>query len=141
MAFIVDSNVFIGMERRGLGIAELPRLGPSEPVALASMTAAELLIGVARSVHPARKTARAAFVEAIFQRLPTLPFDLEAARAHAQLWVDLAASGTPIGPHDMLIAAIARSNGYAVMTDNVGEFRRVAGLAVIQPTWPTEVAR
>jgi hypothetical protein len=76
MAFVVDSNVFIGMERRGLGIADRSRIGPKEPAALASMTASELLIGVTRSVPSPSTTVRATFVEAICQRLPVLLFDL-----------------------------------------------------------------
>lgn len=140
MAMIVDSNVFIGMERRGLKVADLPVLGPSEPTALARITASELLIGVARSALSPRRTARSAFVEVILRQLPILPFDLAVARVHAQLWVDLSNAGTPIGPHDMLIAATALSNGYSVLTDNLAEFRRVPGLRVIQPTWPTNTA-
>jgi predicted nucleic acid-binding protein len=81
--------------------------------------------------------ARAAFVEAICLRLPILPFDLAAARVHARLWADLATAGTPIGPHDLLIAATALSNDYAILTDNVVEFQRVPGLAVAQPNWPS----
>jgi predicted nucleic acid-binding protein len=137
MALLIDSNVFIGMARRHLGIADLPRLGPDEPVALASITASELLIGVMRAVPSPRTTARTAFVETICRRLPVLPFDLAAAREHARLWASLAAAGTPIGPHDMLIAATALANGYAVLTDNAGEFQRVPGLVVVQPNWPS----
>jgi predicted nucleic acid-binding protein len=125
------------MERRGLGIADLSRIGPDAPTALTSITASELLIGVARSAPSRRKTARAAFVEAFCQRLPILPFDLAAARVHARLWAELAAAGTPIGPHDLLIAATAVSNSYAILTDNIAEFERVGGLIVLRPTWPT----
>lgn len=137
MALIVDSTVLIGMERRGLGFTDIARIGPNESTAIASITASELLIGVMRSVPSPKTTARAAFVEAICQRLPVLPFDLAAARVHARLWADLAATGTPIGPHDMLIAATALSNGYAILTDNIGEFQGVPRLVVIQPTWPS----
>jgi tRNA(fMet)-specific endonuclease VapC len=125
------------MERRGLGIADLARIGPDTPTALASITASELLIGVLRSVPSPRTTARAAFVEAICQRLPILPFDLAAARVHARLWVDLASVGTPIGPHDLQIAATAVANGFTIVTDNVAEFQRIPELGVVQPTWPS----
>jgi predicted nucleic acid-binding protein len=136
MAILVDSNVFIGLERRGLRIADLPRIGPDEPAALASITAAELLIGVRRSAPSPRTTTRSAFVQAICQTLPVLPFDLVAARVHAQLWSDLASAGTLIGPHDLLIAATAVSAGYAILTDNTREFGRIPDLVVIRPIWP-----
>ncbi len=136
MALLIDSNVFIGLERRGLGIDQLPLIGPDEPAALASITASELIVGVLRAAPSPRTTARAAFVDAICQRLPVLPFDLAAARVHARIWSELATAGTPIGPADLLIAATALTHAYAIITDNAREFRRVPGLRVIQPTWP-----
>lgn len=39
-------------------------------------------------------------------------------------------AGTPIGPNDLLIAAQALDLGLTVVTDNVDEFARVAGLRV-----------
>lgn len=136
MALLIDSNVFIGLERRGLGIDDLRRIGPDEPTALASITASELLVGVYRSPPSRRTTARLVFVDAVCRRLPVLAFDLDVARTHARLWANLAAAGTPIGPADLLIAATALAHGYAVFTENAREFQRVPGLVVVQPTWP-----
>jgi len=45
----------------------------------------------------------------------------------------LEAKETPIGPHDMLIAAHALSLGLRLVTDNLKEFRRVRGLKA--ETW------
>jgi tRNA(fMet)-specific endonuclease VapC len=36
--------------------------------------------------------------------------------------------GTPIGPYDLLIAAIALANGLVLVTHNTAEFSRVSGL-------------
>jgi tRNA(fMet)-specific endonuclease VapC len=41
---------------------------------------------------------------------------------------DLAAQGKLIGPNDLMIAAIARTHQATLVTHNVGEFGRVAGL-------------
>ncbi|HLH21188.1 MAG TPA: PIN domain-containing protein [Chloroflexota bacterium] len=60
---------------------------------------------------------------------------LVAARVHARIWSDLATIGQPIGAHDLLIAATALAHGYAVLTNNLREFQRVAGLVVRQPNW------
>ena len=38
------------------------------------------------------------------------------------------AKGTPIGPNDLLIAAIALANGLTLITHNTVEFSRVVGL-------------
>jgi tRNA(fMet)-specific endonuclease VapC len=40
----------------------------------------------------------------------------------------LGEAGTPIGPHDVLIAATARRHGYTLVTHNTREFIRVPGL-------------
>jgi tRNA(fMet)-specific endonuclease VapC len=42
----------------------------------------------------------------------------------------LEASGQPIGPYDMLIAAQALSKDLILVTDNEREFGRVAGLRI-----------
>ncbi|MEH2395637.1 MAG: hypothetical protein V7K21_29620 [Nostoc sp.] len=43
---------------------------------------------------------------------------------------ELAASGTPIGPYDVQIAAIAMTNNLIVVTHNKKEFSRVNGLQI-----------
>jgi tRNA(fMet)-specific endonuclease VapC len=42
--------------------------------------------------------------------------------------VELEAAGTPIGPHDTLIAATALRHQATLVTRNVREFSRVQGL-------------
>ena len=49
----------------------------------------------------------------------------------ARIRLELEAAGTPIGPTDLLIAAIARRHGRILVTHNVREFTRVAGLDVV----------
>jgi len=60
----------------------------------------------------------------------SLPFDDRAAETYAQIRATLEAAGTPIGPYDLQIAAIALANGLIVVTHNTREFGRVAGLLV-----------
>ena len=133
---MIDTSVFITLERRGQPIASLTATTSDEPVALAAITASELLTGVLRADSPRRRALREAFVEAILDTLPVVPVDLRVARLHAQIWSHLLDSGQVIGAHDMLIAATAVAHGYSVLTDNVREFQRVPGLEVRRPTWP-----
>ena len=142
MGAVVDTTVFIDLEHATLrhddarwgkliGQRLLECLGPDEEAAIAAITASELLHGVHRAdaEHRAR---REAFVESILAAVPTLDFDLLAARAHARLWADLARSGVDIGPHDRIVAAIAISLGWRVATANVRHFERVPGLNVVE---------
>jgi predicted nucleic acid-binding protein len=137
MALLIDASVFITLERRGDDPANLDVLAPDDQLGLAAITAAELLIGVERADTAGRRARRAAFVESLLQRVPIVPIDLAVARVLAQIWAQLAAAGTPIGPYDLLVAATALSRGDAVLTENVQEFRRVSNLTVRQPAWPT----
>ncbi len=42
--------------------------------------------------------------------------------------MELERAGRPIGPYDLLIAGQALSHGLILVTNNVTEFQRVAGL-------------
>lgn len=59
-----------------------------------------------------------------------LAFEPEDARHAGDIRAFLEASGTPIGPYDVLIAAQARRHGAALVTINRREFDRVPGLIV-----------
>lgn len=135
MALLIDSNIFIALERRGLRIAALEVLVPAESLAISAITVSELLTGVLRAPLGARRDARAVFVESIITRIPIVPFNLEAARTHARIGADLATAGRSIGAHDLMIAAIAMTHGYAVFTDNLREFQRVSDLSIQRPNW------
>jgi tRNA(fMet)-specific endonuclease VapC len=135
VAQLIDSSVFIALERRGQRLHDLAAVVPDEPLALASITASELLAGVHRADSPERRLRREAFVEAVLERVPVLPFELRTARVHARIWAQLVSGGRSIGAHDLLIAATALAHGYAVLTQNRREFERVPGLVVRQPNW------
>jgi len=63
-----------------------------------------------------------------------LPFTHQASIIAADLWADLKRRGQPIGDIDVLIAAIALSEGLAVATHNTIHFNRVPGLTVVDWT-------
>jgi len=91
---------------------------------------AELLVGVHRANTPARRARRSAYVEALLARLPVLAFDAAVARTHSQLQSVLARNIT-LGAHDLIIGATAITHGFALLTANVADFRRMPGLTVV----------
>ena len=135
MARLIDSSVFIELERRGGSLSALDAILLGEQLALASITASELLVGVHRSAVEQHRRRRLHFVENVLSQVPVLSFDLEAARIHAQLAAKLATVGQPIGLNDLLIAAIAMAQGYSVLTHNLRHFERVPGLVVQSTGW------
>jgi tRNA(fMet)-specific endonuclease VapC len=63
-----------------------------------------------------------------FEPFWNLPFDDRAAEEYGIIRADLERAGTPIGPNDLLIAALARSRDLTLVSLNRREFDRVAGL-------------
>ncbi len=135
MAVLVDSSTFVRAERLHLSPAEVGALSSGDRMAIAAITASELLVGVYRSRHLAYRVQRERFVRWILESFPSLPFDLTVAEVYAQLWANLAESGSLIAAHDLIIAATAVAHGYSVLTENVAHFRTVPGLDVRQPRW------
>ena len=133
MGFLIDSNILIAAERGQFSLADLARDVAGESLALSAVTASELLHGVHRATDPGVREKRARFVEYVLGLFPILPFDLEIARVHAELWAAMQQAGQTIGAHDLIIAATARAIGYGVITANSAEFQRVPGLTVVNP--------
>jgi tRNA(fMet)-specific endonuclease VapC len=138
---LLDTTVFIDLERavRRLSPATAmaavserleEQLGPDEDVAIAAITASELLHGVHRA-SPAYRARREAFVEAVLTAFPPLPFGLLAARAHARIWAELASTGQDVGAHDRIVAATAITAGWRVGTANTRHFERIDGLDIL----------
>lgn len=130
MAVLIDASILIEAERGRLALEPHVAQRPEEEFFLSVITASELLHGVHRAVQPEVRTKRSAFVEAILERFPLLPVDIGTARAHAQVWAELAATGQMIGAHDLWLAATCIAHGLTMVTANVREFARVPGLAV-----------
>ena len=61
----------------------------------------------------------------------TLPLTISAARQAAEIYADLRATGQPIGHTDCLIAGIALTNGFQLVTNNTDHFKRVKGLEIV----------
>lgn len=140
MGTVLDTTVFVEFERATRGLpperamqdvsARLEdRLGGDEEVAIAAITASELLHGVHRA-NDEHRARREAFVEAVLGAFPALAFDLLVARVHARLWAGLASSGSDVGPHDRIVAASAISAGWRVGSANARHFRDIPGLEV-----------
>jgi tRNA(fMet)-specific endonuclease VapC len=68
------------------------------------------------------------WVEITLEEFDVQPFSEDADRHYALLRTALEHKGTPIGQHDMLIAAHALALDATLVTDNTREFSRIEGL-------------
>lgn len=130
MAFLIDTSIAIALEREGGSLHAVQEQMGDDAVAVAAITASELLHGVHRADTVVRRERRLRHVEAILDSVSVLAFDLEAARIHSRIWADLAARGQTIGPHDLIIAATALAHDLPIATLNPHHFSRVEGLQV-----------
>lgn len=129
MGILIDSSVLIAWERDRLNLQSQLTEYAEEDFAISPITASELLHGVHRAANAAQRRRREAFVEGLLARLPVISFDAIAARIHARLSAELAANGTAVGPHDLIIAATALTKGYIVTTRDERSFPRIPGLS------------
>jgi tRNA(fMet)-specific endonuclease VapC len=123
MRYLLDTNVCIRyLNGQCEKIRqELSRKTPDK-IVLCSVVKAELLYGAMKSKNPARNLQKLYhFVEPFI----SLPFDDNAAEEYGKIRSLLEKTGTPIGPNDLMIAAIATANNVILVTHNTREFGQV----------------
>ncbi|MCA9796806.1 MAG: type II toxin-antitoxin system VapC family toxin [Candidatus Eremiobacteraeota bacterium] len=96
---------------------------------LCSVVQAELLFGARKSDRVFENLRR---LESLFSLLPSFPFGEAAAHHYGVIRTQLEKDGTPIGGNDLMIAAIALNENATLVTRNIKEFGRVAGLKVVE---------
>jgi tRNA(fMet)-specific endonuclease VapC len=129
VSHLLDTNSFIDHLRRGPASNVTAKLVAAPPgsVYLCSVVLAELFYGAWHS-GPAHRAANLALIAGLRQQFVSLPFDDRAAEEYGKVREHLAALGTPIGPNDLMIAAISLVNQLTLVTHNTTEFSRVPGL-------------
>jgi len=134
VGLLIDTSVLVDVERGRVRLDPLSARRGDEPVFLSAITAAELLLGVRLAADARHRARRAAFVEHVLRAVPVLPIEVGIARVHAELAAAVRAAGTPVGAHDLWLAATAVAHGLVLATTNVRELERVPGLEVAG--WP-----
>ena len=132
MGTIVDTSVLVAVERGRLDVAALHGEDDHEPVAMAAITASELLHGVHRLRGGVARARAERFVERLLASFAVIPFDLDVARVHAQLEAELSAAGTAVGDADLMIAATAVWLDYRIATRDLRSFPRIKGLELVR---------
>lgn len=128
MIFLPDTNVWIRFLNPGENQVK-NRFLSADPSAiwLCSVVKAELFFGAMKST---RITENRGLLDELFADFESLSFEDDAALKYGEIRFDLARKGTPIGPNDLMIAAIASVHQAVLVTHNTREFTRVTGLTV-----------
>ena len=96
-------------------------------IVICSVVKAELFYGSKKSKNPTLNLAKQMKFLNQFQ---SLSFDDESALIFGEIRSELVAKGTPIGPYDLQIAAIAMANDLTLITHNTKEFSRIGNLKI-----------
>jgi tRNA(fMet)-specific endonuclease VapC len=125
---VLDTNTVIDYFKGRGKVAERLLAVPPREIALPAIVAYEVWVGVLGSQNAKRRQSQ---YEQFLSVIDVIPFDSVISRKAAELRHTLERRGESIGPLDMLIAGTALACGAALVTRNVREFGRVAGLEVV----------
>lgn len=125
--YLLDTSIISDLVRnpQGLAAKQLRRVG-DETVCTSIVVACELRFGAAKAASKRLSEQ----LDRVLEPLDILPLESPAEYYYAEIRSALERRGTPIGPNDLLIAAHALALGFTLVTDNLGEFSRVDGLAI-----------
>jgi len=128
MRYLLDTDICIYLiKHKPAWVREKFNALPVESVGVSSITSSELYFGVSKS-RDARQN-RQALLE-FLSPLIVVPYDQSVAPFYGELRATLETTGQTIGSLDMLIAAHAIRLGVTLVTNNLREFERVAGLTL-----------
>ena len=136
LGVVLDSSIVITAERKQLPVPQLVEsieTGFGEiDVSLSPITVAELVHGIYRAKTSEASQRRSEYIEELLDLVPVHPVTTQTARIVGQIEGQEAAKGNVLPFNDLLIAAAAIEQGYAVLTENVRHFQKIPGLNVIR---------
>lgn len=133
LKYMLDTNICIYViKRRPMEVLDTFNKFAGT-LCISSVTFAELCHGVEKSALPEHNRRQ---VEDFVSRLEILPYGEKAAAHYGDIRATLERQGKIIGVNDLHITAHARSEGLVMVTNNLKEFERVAGLRT--ENWLTE---
>lgn len=119
--YLLDTNVWVVYLRgKSQSVKQQMASLPVAEIALCSVVLGELYCGVLKSAKPGKNRAA---VDAMIAPYFCLPFDEAAADQFATIRQHLESLGTPIGPYDLQIAAIALANHCTLVTTQIAKLR------------------
>jgi tRNA(fMet)-specific endonuclease VapC len=136
LGVVLDSSIVITAERRSLTVPQLVEAiqtahGDVE-VSLSPITVAEVVHGIYRARTPEASRRRREYVEELVDLLPLHPITLRTAYLVGQIEGEEAAKGNVLPFNDLLIAAAAIEQDYAMLTLNLRHFEKIPGIQVLK---------
>ena len=132
MGFLIDTCVWIDLERGALAPADVASFTGDEPVFLSPVTIAELKFGADVAADPRIRQRRLAALDRL-RRKPLLPVDGDTGEVFGRLAAHLKSAGRKPRNRvqDLWIASQAIQYSYRLFTRNKADFEDIPGLDLV----------
>ena len=129
MGFLIDTNIWIAIERGRLSAADIHAITGQAPIYLSPVNLAEIRFGI-DLMADAKQKQRAMATLRRMRRKPLLRIGAETAEVFGALAAQLAKSGRDHGHRiqDLWLAAQAIERKFTLLTGSAKDFRGVPGL-------------
>ena len=129
MGFLIDTNLWIAIERGRLSAADIHAITRQEPVYLSPVNLAEVRFGI-ELMKDAKQKQRAMTALRRMRRKPLLRITGETAEVFGMIAAKLTQAGRGAGfrIQDLWLAAQAIQRDFTVLTSNTKDFKDVPGL-------------
>ena len=126
--FFLDTNTCIYfLSGRYESVKQKLLATPPKDIAVPAVVKAELLSGAYKSKDRSENIKK---VEMFLKPFRLVPFDGEACYRYADMRFRCELNGTPVGPNDLCIAAIASAHDGILVTHNIKEFEMIEDLRI-----------
>ena len=125
MKYMLDTDTFSYLVNGIPQVLQRYAKAVEQEVGISVVSYGEVLFGIGKQQPGASKQKR---IDYLLDQMPIALMDEDVARCYGSIRSVLELSGKPIGPNDTWIAAHALSLGATLVTGNVREYKRVAGL-------------
>lgn len=132
MAFLIDTCVWIDVERVALAPADVEALTHSEPIFMSPVTLAELRLGAEITPDPGIRQQRLAALRRL-ERKPLLPIDGTTGGVFGTLAAQIKAAGRQhrYRVQDLWLASQALQHACRLLTRNKRDFEDIPGLSLV----------
>lgn len=132
MGFLIDTNLWIAIERGKLSAADIHAITKQTPIYLSPVNVAEIRYGI-ELMQDARQKQRAMTTLRRMRRKPLLRITSEIGEVFGMVAAKLtqAGRGADFRIQDLWLAAQAIQRDFAVLTANAKDFKDVPGLKFV----------
>jgi predicted nucleic acid-binding protein len=132
MGWLIDTSLWIAVERGALAAADIHAITRQDPVYLSPVTVAEVGFGL-ELLRPGPQKQRAMAMLRRLRRKPQLRITLDTAETFGRLAAQIKKAGedSHVRINDLWLAAQAIQRGFRLLTSNAKDFADIPGLQMV----------